>query len=399
MTGDTLRIRLVSSDISARLQTFVSQGMRLEKVTQEDLLTAAFTLSRKDFSAVKKYAKSRGDEITVLSTQGPGNRLHRAVKRPVLTCCLLFLLFLTCWLPTRVLFIRLEGNTNVAPQEILQWAQASGIRFGASVRQVRSEQVKNRILEAIPELSWVGINTKGCVATIHVAQREISQLPQEQSRISSLVAVRDALVTELTVTQGNALCKPGQVVRKGQVLISGYTDCGLKIQATNAQGEVFAQTRHNRLLVFPTDLRKKQEISHVERNYFLQIGKKEINLWKDSGISGMVCDKMYATHYVCLPGGFYLPLGITVQTCVYYETAPGQPDPEHLRSRMEILSRQDLLGDMISGQILSQKYAYQEMDGFHQLTGSYLCREMIGRIQQEEIAQHYEQNNGEGRQR
>ncbi len=399
MIGNTARVRIVSSDVPQRLQDLINRGIRLAAVVQEDLLTASFTVSTRDLPAAEKYVKAKGDEWILIAKLGPAAVLKSLIKRPVISAAAVLLLFLTLWLPSRVLFIRLEGNTTVAPQQILQCAEAAGIYFGAGVRQVRSERVKNRLLESIPQLSWVGVNTKGCVATISVVQRDAHQQDKAASKVSSLVAGRDAQVTDLTVTQGNALCKPGEVVRKGQILISGYTDCGLKITATNARGEVFGQTRYTKTLLFPSEYREKQTIFQVRTNFFLRVGKKEIKLCKDSGISGMICDKMYSTHYVRLPGGFTLPLAVTVQTCVYYTPGSCSLPLDQVNGRMEELARQYLLSGMISGQIQSEQLSGREMGSVHQLTGSFRCREMIARIQHEEIAQYYEQNGGKDRKR
>lgn len=399
MMGNTLRLRLVSADIPARLQGLLELGLRLQAVRREDLLTASFTLAARDLPAVETYARAKGDDLVVISGAGPMQAVRFCMKRPLLTGVLAALFLLTLWLPSRVLFIRVEGATTVAPQRILQCAEAAGIYFGAGVRQVRSERVKNSLLEAIPELSWVGVNTNGCVATLTVAQRDTAEADMADPRISSLVSGRDAQITELTVTQGSALCKPGQVVRKGQVLISGYTDCGLKITAAKAEGEVFGRTRYAKTLLFPCEYREKQEISRIETNFFLRIGKKEIKLRKDSGISHMICDKMYTTHYLRLPGGFTLPLAVTVQRCVYYTPGDLRLPISQAQGRMESLARQYLLSDMISGQILTERFAGREMEGAHQLTGSFQCREMIARIRYEEIAQYDEQNGRKGRKR
>ena len=50
----------------------------------------------------------------------------------------------------------------------------------------------------------------------------------------------------------SALCAPGQAVSKGQVLISGYTDCGLCVLSQRAQGEVMAYTGRSFSALMPS---------------------------------------------------------------------------------------------------------------------------------------------------
>ncbi len=400
MVFDRVHIQLTSPDLSDRLTALNRMGITLEGIQQKDLLTAGFFLSGKDYPRAKKYLQARGDEIQLLSLTGPTQLISGWLHRPVLVLTFALLLFLTLWLPTRVLFIRVEGNEKIPTQQILECAQESGIRFGQNVRQVRSERVKNALLEKIPQLQWVGVNTQGCVATISVTEGVIPSAQEQQPmEISSLVASRDAVIMELVATQGNKLCKVGDVVQKGQVLISGFTDCGIKIQAVQAKGEVYGKTIYEKTLIFPTDHQKKGEKISTNQNIFLQIGKKEIKIWKGSGISGTICDKMYARKYLTLPGGFQLPVALTVEITTAYESGAGFPELSVAQPIMERAVRADLSLRMISGQILSAQESVGEYEGYYRLSGRYVCREMIARIHQEEIGTNYEQNDRKSRKR
>jgi hypothetical protein len=81
------------------------------------------------------------------------------------------------------------------------------------------------------------------VATIHISENEREKDQNiQKNTVSHIVAANDGLVDEITVTDGVQMCKVGQIVRKGQILISGYEDCGLFVRASNAQGTVYAKT-------------------------------------------------------------------------------------------------------------------------------------------------------------
>ncbi len=399
MIFDSLRIRLVSSDLAGRFQYMNSLDISVQEVVQEDYLTATFLIRYPDYRRVYKYLQRKGDSITRLESYGPGKCIKAIASRPLLMICLLGLFFLTLWIPTRVLFVQVEGNSQVSTQQILLSAENSGICFGASVRKLRSERIKNRLLSEIPQLQWVGVNTKGCVATITVAERTVQPQQEFENSISSVISARDAMIMDLTATSGNVLVKPGDVVKKGQVLISGYTDCGLKILATQAQGDVFGRTYYENQAIFPKHYRRKVDLCKKTKNFYLQIGKKEIKINKDSGIPGMICDKMYTQYYLTLPGGFQLPLGITVETCTYWSSQQATMIPEEVAPYLENFAAQQLTAGTISGQILSCRQNIREEESLFCLTGHYECREMIGRIQYEEIRTYYEQNGRKDRKR
>lgn len=352
-------------------------------------MTVCLTIRLGDYRRLIRYLKKRGDTVKIVGRKGVYWRIMGLLHRPVLAAGMLFLLFLTLYLPTRVLFVRVEGNESVPTNLVLEQAQRCGICFWANRREVRSEKIKNALLGAIPELQWVGVNTEGCIATISVRERSLTQAEQAQRGVSSIVAARDGVVTEVTALKGNALCKVGQAVKAGEVLISGYTDLGLTIQATRAEGEVFAETKRYAAAVTPNTWTKKGEILRTEKKYALLIGKKQINFYKDSGISPATCDKMYSEYYVLLPGGFQLPVALIVEAYIYYDCTV-QPVPEDmLEATLADFTRNYLADQMIAGQILEERMTTEQLQQRTCLYAEFSCLEMIGRVQSEEIIKSY----------
>ena len=378
-------IQITSADAAGMLSALYRRGIPMENVQFVDELTLRFEVKRQHRSAVVRYVEKRGDEWKILSHKGIFWQLQGLVKRPVLVSGLLVFLLLTVFLPTRIYFFRVEGNFAVPEKYILELASQCGIRFGAERHQVRSEKVKNALLSAIPQLEWVGINTSGCVATISVRERQSGEEVQSPQGVSSIVAIRDGVVQEVTVTGGSAACKPGQAVRTGQVLISGYTDCGLSIRAERAKGEIYATTNRRLAFLMPeTGIQRGQSVSK-EQKYALIIGKKRINFYQDSGNLDTSCVKMYEENYVTLPGGFQLPIAIITETWLDYELSTHTATTEEGSQILSKLAQAYLCGQMVAGRILSKEEIFSQQDGVLWLDGEYSCFEMIGRERNEEI--------------
>ena len=207
--------------------------------------------------------------------------------------------------------------------------------------------------------------------------------------VGSIVALRDGIITELTVTRGSAACKIGQAVRKGQTLISGYTDCGLTIRAEQADGEVFAQTQQSLTAKIPSQSTSRGEIREENKKYSLIIGKKRINLYKGSGISDTGCVKIYSVGYITLPGGFQLPVAIVTERFIYYDTNESFLSQKDGTQILSDFARQYLNSHMVAGQILTKTEDYAADGSCLYLTGNYACLEMIGIMRSEENIKAY----------
>ena len=389
--GGTLQVKLTSADLSAALAAIQKHGIEIRQIERVDTLQLTFQIDRCDLAKLRQLSNNRGDRFTITSRGGIFWSATALRTRPVLVLGLLLLLLASWWLPRRIFFVQIEGNTAVPSRLIAEKAAECGIVFGANRKEVRSERMKNALLEAIPQLSWAGINTRGCTAVITVRERELSDPSKETNGISSIVAAQDGVIREMTVVKGNALCATGQAVKKGQVLISGYTDCGICIRVTGATGEIFAETKRSQMAVMPTIFLHRGEITGKEKKYYFIFGKKRIFFANSSGISDTTCAKIYEEKYMTLPGGFVLPIALVVETCVFYDT---EPIPHPLAEQLlASYCRDYLLDQMISGTILTVSEQLEAKDKILRLDADYTCYEMIGIPKIEEIGIHYGEND------
>lgn len=380
-----LEVELTSAGMEASLAGINAQGIEMMRLNRIDDLTCRFRIRRADYSALAALCKKRGETLRILKKTGLYWTVKALTKRPALLAGGIMLLITACLLPTRVLFVQVEGNRNVPQRRILAAAEDCGISFGASRREVRSEKMKNALLSAVPELEWAGVNTAGCVATISVREAAEPETMERKNAVSNMVALRDGYILSGTVTQGTALFQPGQTVKAGQILISGYTDCGICIQAGRAEGEVYAQTKRDLMAVTPSQYVKRGKHTAVKRKISIVLRKKRINLWKDSGISEGSCGRMYEEYYVTLPGGFQLPLALCVETYICYQEQTEKLSELDAEEALADFAQQYVLQQTVAGKIVRKTQYVSLQDGIYSFWGNYVCEEMIGREQQEQI--------------
>lgn len=383
-------LELTSADIYGCLQAFNSAEIAVYDSQPIDDLTIRFYIDRRDYRKLFALTNKRGESVRVLGRKGIYWTVKRSLNRPILLIGILILVLMALLLPTRVFFVRVDGNTAVPTRLILEKAEACGITFGASRREVRSEKMKNALLESIPQLQWAGINTRGCTATITVEERTIPESTEEQAYpVSSIVAARDGIIRSCTVIRGNALCKVGQAVKAGEILVSGYTDCGLSIRAVRSEAEIFAETSRELTAVTPDTWDSRDEILSETKKYSLIIGKKRINLYLGRGLSDSRCVKIYKQYQLTLPGGLQLPVILVCEQWTQYSSSQQQLSEDAAAAVLAQFSQSYLKSQMVAGQIIDAHQEILQSPGVFTLAGQYSCTEMIGRIHNEEILENY----------
>ena len=361
-----VRLRLTSADPASRLREFAGQG-NLEQIEYLDDLTVEFRIAASDGA---KLRISDGERLEKIDAGGLPVFLRWLWSWRMVAATVVILGALTALIPTRVWFLEVRGE-GVPTALVLERAAECGVYFGAPRREIRSEQVKNHLLWAIPELRWAGVNTDGCRAVITVSCRDPGETEPDE-RPGDIVAAVDGVVTEVTLEAGTARVKPGQAVQMGETLISGTTDLGHSIRVEQASGEVYGLTRRIYGLRLPAETRLRGENSRVVRKFSLRIGKKYVNFSNDSGILYGTCVKMRTVKYLTLPGGYKLPVALVTDTYLLAEiqTVSREMDGEALLREARRYARQQ----MTAGTILSERLLFEDAAP----TVVFECRELLG---------------------
>ncbi len=370
--GGWVRLRLTSADCLARLRD-ISGALALEDVVWRSELTAEFRVRRGELG---KVLVRDGETLEILGNHGLPALARRLGRWKTFAASLLLFGLLTAWLPGRILFLSVSGNEEIPARLILEAAADAGVYFGASRREIQSEQVKNHLLYAIPELRWAGVNTTGCMAVITVRPRS-AQEQLADDLPGNIVAVRDAVITEVFPQTGTVQVRRGQAVREGEVLISGMAELGLLTRTDRASGEVYGLSRREVSAKLPTETTFRQETGVVRRVRSLILGKKRIYFSNDSGILHSTCVKMIFVKNLTLPGGFELPVRLVTES--YYLCDTGQAAREDPEATLRTAVRSYALEQMIAGEILAEDWTWRE----GALHGILECREMIGRFRPE----------------
>ena len=195
--------------------------------------------------------------------------------------------------------------------------------------------------------------------------------------MSHIVAKTDGVILSCTVREGNALCTVGQAVRKGQILVSGYTDCGLTIQAGRSDGEIYGQTLQNIQALVPEKAETRVTPQKEYQVYTLIVGSRQYTwgdtqIWQSDPADSV---KTVQRYRLTLPGGFALPVTLEKATYTFYKTEEAVTANQWDISKY---AQNYLKNQMIAGEILEIQEDFSQEGGVLILHGKYRCKEMIG---------------------
>ena len=369
-----LQIRIVASEPEKTLSKLLSANIELWDIYFQDQLTVILTINNQDMTVVTNVIQNSGASCKIFQHVGVLWMLESIMKRWVLICGILLFFISVLWIPNRLF------SENL----ILSALESRGIFFGTKASEIRNEEIKNYLLSTIPQLQWVGLEIDGCCAVVNVRERnKQEEILSGKLQGANIVAAKDAVITKVTVERGSQLCQVGDSVQEGNVIVSGYTDCGIKVIAEKAEAEIFGHTIEEKTFVLPIFTGRSSSSVNKLHCYKLRIGKKVINLCNHSGISDATCVKMYLEKYWTLPGGFRLPVSII--QIRYFQPEVISVNQENAYTWLEEFARSYMRQQMIAGEILSEATYFETYEDRYVLTGVYSCNELIGQVKYEEI--------------
>ena len=211
-------------------------------------------------------------------------------------------------------------------------------------------------------------------------EREEKPILAGSAAPANILAAKDGLITSVTATGGSQVIRPGDLVTKGQLLISGVTNLDKTLMISRAEGEVYARTWNATDAVTADELAYKRRTGRETRVFAVTFGKKKIKFYKTSGISYGNYDKMTTEKPLTLPGGYTLPASLTVTVFREYTVEPMPVDKAAAEVLLEQCVRQQLLGSMTAGSIQSVRQRVRQENGCYRLSGMAECQEEIGTV-------------------
>ena len=379
MMEGSCRIRLTGAAPEDCLNTLMQKGVMVRNVEREDELHYCLTVSARQEKQAVLLAQKSHCEVEILWQRGPRVLWKKAVKRPVLLLGLLGALLLCFYLQSFVWVIEIDGCETVEDTEILQALQSMGVEIGSRSDDLNSVELRHRLLQALPRLSWVAVNRTGCRLRVLTCGRQ-EKAQKADYPAAHLTAVRDGVVTELNVSEGVELCKVGDTVTAGQILVSGFEDYGLCLKAVRAEGEIFGRTWYAGTVLRPAVEWEKVYTGQVFVQRSLIVGRKRINLSENSSFLQVLCDKITDTKQFTLPG-YAFPLILETVSYREYRLEPVECWAEDAEESLLSAWQRGLQFGMIGGTIEETKHRCEKYGEWYILRAESTCRELLSRTQ------------------
>lgn len=281
-----------------------------------------FFIKIKDFFSCRPFAKKSKVRLRIIKKFGLPFFLHKNKNRKLWAVGFFSFFIFLYVLSLFVWDINYKGNVTYTDDVLEHYLETLDVSCGIRKKTISCEELEAALRNEFEGITWVSARLSGTRLYIHIKENEVMlEIPIKDETPGDLIAAYDGMISSIVVRSGIAMVKAGDMVEKGQVLVSG------RIPITNDGEEVVAEHY----------VRSDADITGIVKH----TETKEINLWhrrdeptgrKRKGLMVNAFDKSFVwllpnfrntewktvteTKKLCLFGDFYLPLQYGLITSV-----------------------------------------------------------------------------------
>lgn len=236
--------------------------------------TCYLKMSLRDYYKIRAIARKTKVFPVVRQRRGLPFFMKYLQKRK--TFCagiILFLLFLYI-LAGRIWCITISGQQRYSSEQLEKYLRSISIMPGMKREDIDCHQLEEKIRQQYNDIGWVSAELKGSYLQIQILENKVIETGKKKEEKVHIIAAHAGTVESIVTRQGTPMVHKGDVVKKGDILISGVVNVVgdnetlIEKKAVQADGDVN--------LVCQYVYEKELEREYIER----KVTGKDFTVWR-----------------------------------------------------------------------------------------------------------------------
>lgn len=359
----------------------------INKATQEELSLRQIkkegqvflgTTKPKTYKRLVRLAKKYGVRIKLHRKRGFPFILHRYHKRIGILIGLIFFVSFLLLMQNFVWQIEVVGNTTLKTEQIETAAQELGLKKGAFLHSLDFKAIQKELEYQLPDIAWLTVNNMGSTIVIELCEMTKSPDLEITGQPSNLVATKDGVIRYMEIYSGAKVVKPGEVVNKGDILVSGVVeDSFTQTTLVPSRGKVVAETFEEKVFQQPLQAEEKVFTGVVKKRNYLDIFGLKLPLFLAFHMDGQY-EKTQNTKPLDL-FGMPLPLGMEELVFREYMLKKVEYTPQEAEQILLKQIRDYETKERKEAKLISKETEKKEENGVFTIRVSYVFEENIAK--------------------
>lgn len=287
-------------------------------------------VSVEDFFKLKPIIRKTAVKTKIQEKYGLPFLIHQYRKRKMFLAGLLTSFGIIYTLSLFIWDMQVDGNYSHSDYEILKFLKENSITPGIKKSKLDCDEIEKEIRNHYFDITWVSVEMTGTRLIVHIRENE-EELREERKEGEAqrtegmeydIIAVKDAVVTDIITRSGTPAVKADLEVKAGDTLVYGRYDVVndsseiIRTQYLTADADIYGRVVYQYEYNLPLTYIKK-EYNESKIRFSLRIGNKIYGLAdnKEEEEADIITEETQLSLY----GDFYVPVFLMKSTKKSYE--------------------------------------------------------------------------------
>lgn len=257
----------------------VRQGIVVWDVKKPGTHTLSFSMYLKDIKKIRRVVRKNDCKLRFIGKKGLPFLVQKAIYNSgFLIGAFLFLIIVTL-LSNMVWGIKVEGAKPETEHLIIKELKKLGVEKGKLQFFIEdNESLQRHLEEAINDITWIGVELNGTTYHFEVVEKNQPD-PPEQYSPRDLVANKTAIIKKLIVEEGKPVKAVNDLVKKGDILVSGKIGKEGEEIYVPARGKIYGETWYKSAVEVEITTKLNVMTGENKQKHYISIGDLRIPVW------------------------------------------------------------------------------------------------------------------------
>lgn len=274
-----ITIEINALSIEKILNALWKNNIQALNVTRRDLTTIRCSIMYSEYKQAMDIVKKLKGKIKVIGIDGIIVFMLQIKKKFSLAIGFLVFFIVLYLLSNNIWAIDIETQNNLTPFEVRKDLTSIGITPGIKKSDINVYDIERKVEDLDDQIMWIRVRIEG--STLRVAIKEKINPPLIEKELpNEILAKMDGEVKRIFTVSGNSAVVPGDIVKKGDVLILQKQGREGFEKEVKPSGTVIANTFYNKFMEVQISGEKLKRTGNKDSDIYLNFSNKKIYLKK-----------------------------------------------------------------------------------------------------------------------
>jgi similar to stage IV sporulation protein len=288
----------------------------VKRASDENVLVK---MSIKGFKKIRPVAKKADCRIKIIKKTGMPFLINRYRKRKTFVIGAAMFVLIIYIMSSFIWKVEVTGFDKLEKEYIESVLASHGVKPGVLKYGINTDNLANAMMMEIDELAWISVTLRGTRIKVEIAEVKKAPLLVQRDIPCDIAAKSDGIIKSVIVKDGISLVKAGDIVVKGQILVTGLIPTNNEeesVRLVHSIAEITARTWYESSEKINRNITETVKTGRVKEHYCMGLSDMEIVVYTPK-IKFMEYEIITIKKDVKIGRHFVLPISLITKR--YYE--------------------------------------------------------------------------------